>query len=875
MNPLSSYARPASLLLLSVLMLQAPFEVNAQRRRTQTRRPAASAPAPAASPTPAATAAAQRQDVERPFDTSVAADSYVVYVEVRGLGRLASARDVRGALDAFRLIGGAPPQVNDVIDFLTANEESLSEVRVVAGVMPARTGLPDAVTALQFPTLEAARTFEPKLRALLENVGDTPGQTNASPASSTGAAPTPRGRGSSRRARQAKKTPALVMKRAGSWIYLAPEEFTFKRLKGDGTHLVADNARLQSFRGRLSSEWVFVYYETALWRRGWQVQQEEALKRQEAASIADPTAADPTTTLGSVTDAPPLEAESERPIPYGDPANTPPPVEVVSAVTVAEMPSPEASPSPEDEAEETAEPGFTEEEAARLEAENTRLEAARAESVAKQSAEERAARAMMGTLLNGIFGGITREPEAAALGLALEGDVLVARLLVSRDAGAPNNIIPFFPNVVSGPAVAPESFAVAPADSEVFVTASFDWPRIYDSLIDTMNQTSRRQPGDPSLGNEGRGDVLREASAEDDPDAAPRPASVEKGVEAMEKFFGFRLKEDLLPALGSEVALSLPVDWFEGRRTLITELEEEPAAAGEPKAAPGPVAIISLRDPDMMRRAMPLALAALGVGAPQQAAPPERRKGFEVHNLGGLAYAFVNNFLVVGESATAVRHVIDSYDSGQTLSSSTRFRDSVAWQEHQRLAFGYVSEAIMTKWVESIRKTAEGSTDPVTLAALAQLDVPPLAASYAATDKGDALQHELRLPVGLARIFAASTVISIKEGPVIGNEAYAGYALNRIHSAQSAFKAGKGNGRYGTLEELYAAKLLDKNDVNSNDAYAVELRVSGDKFTATATPKNYGTGGRRSFFIDETGHLRAANHKGEPATADDPLADHL
>ena len=73
----------------------------------------------------------------------------------------------------------------------------------------------------------------------------------------------------------------------------------------------------------------------------------------------------------------------------------------------------------------------------------------------------------------------------------------------------------------------------------------------------------------------------------------------------------------------------------------------------------------------------------------------------------------------------------------------------------------------------------------------------------------------------------------------------------------------------GTIEELYAAKLLDKEEP-LNEEYAYELRLSGDKYTLTATPRNYGKTGRRSFFTDETGLVRGANHKGEPATAADP-----
>ena len=82
--------------------------------------------------------------------------------------------------------------------------------------------------------------------------------------------------------------------------------------------------------------------------------------------------------------------------------------------------------------------------------------------------------------------------------------MLAARVLVARAAGDANNIIPFFPHVVSGPPVAPESFSIAPADSEVFVTASFDWASIYESLLAGMNKPMGSPAPRGDVGQHGR-----------------------------------------------------------------------------------------------------------------------------------------------------------------------------------------------------------------------------------------------------------------------------------------------------------------------------------------------------------------------------------
>ena len=42
-------------------------------------------------------------------------------------------------------------------------------------------------------------------------------------------------------------------------------------------------------------------------------------------------------------------------------------------------------------------------------------------------------------------------------------------------------------------------------------------------------------------------------------------------------------------------------------------------------------------------------------------------------------------------------------------------------------------------------------------------------------------------------------------------------------------------------------------------------------FEVSATPKTYGKSGRRSFYTDHTGTVRGADHRGEPANAEDPV----
>jgi hypothetical protein len=144
--------------------------------------------------------------------------------------------------------------------------------------------------------------------------------------------------------------------------------------------------------------------------------------------------------------------------------------------------------------------------------------------------------------------------------------------------------------------------------------------------------------------------------------------------------------------------------------------------------------------------------------------------------------------------------------------------------------------------------------------------------SYEATNEGDVLLHELRLPLSLVRSYATAMSVAVKDAPVITGETTAFYALQRIAAAELSYKNEKKKERFGTLEELVAEELLEK-DFLEHMEYKIELTASGDKFEATATPKTYGKSGRRSFFIDESGTLRAADRKGQPATSADPEAE--
>ena len=110
------------------------------------------------------------------------------------------------------------------------------------------------------------------------------------------------------------------------------------------------------------------------------------------------------------------------------------------------------------------------------------------------------------------------------------------------------------------------------------------------------------------------------------------------------------------------------------------------------------------------------------------------------------------------------------------------------------------------------------------------------------------------------------------------NEAGALTSLQTLFSAEVTYQATTGNGDYGTLEELRQEGLLDYV-LAQGHRYGYLFRIRREKRSVesqpsleiVAIPRTYGRTGQRSFYLDETGAIHAADKKGAEATTADPL----
>jgi hypothetical protein len=132
------------------------------------------------------------------------------------------------------------------------------------------------------------------------------------------------------------------------------------------------------------------------------------------------------------------------------------------------------------------------------------------------------------------------------------------------------------------------------------------------------------------------------------------------------------------------------------------------------------------------------------------------------------------------------------------------------------------------------------------------------------------------VPFGIVAAIAIPNLLAARRA---ANEGASIQTLRKIHSAEAAYQATHENGAYGTLDELAADRLIDSElatGIRYGYKFTIEIKPSrydeAPGFQAVGVPLAYGDTGVRSFYIDETGVIRAGDNRGAEATErNDPL----
>ena len=456
----------------------------------------------------------------------------------------------------------------------------------------------------------------------------------------------------------------------------------------------------------------------------------------------------------------------------------------------------------------------------------------------------------MGLLFNSFFMGEAKWPDSIGVGVSFEHDSFDVRALMVSAPGERSDVVPFVPNLKLGAPMVPESPSILPADTELFATLSLDLPQ----MLTAMNKM-------PAFENLGPQRIV----VSNEPSFLP--------VARLEAVLKINIRDELLPLLGSEVVVSMPVSLLEDgpRKTIVShDLKTDQSTQVEAKPTSGPpiVVALSLKDREGMKTLLPKIVASIGFKEISSLAQTERREDTEIVSYGSfLSYALVGNFLVVSNEPTSVRHVVDSYLKHETLSSDPQFKNYTRWQPRQLQAQVYISPALM----ESYKRWSEEPSSLIsdqTREFLLRLTAVPQPISYSLSNDGLGTLHEVHVPKDLILTAVAAMSAESNPSPMITNERLAITALHMIASVEVQYRSGEGQGSFASMEKLLESQMVSKGFLENN-GYRIEITLSGNKFEVTATPLEYGKTGKTSYYIDDSNVLRGADHGGGPASAAD------
>ena len=780
-------------LLLTVVLSASPLAAQ-QKRGTTPRRPA---PAPSV---------AQPTEPGSTFDTLLANDSYNVYFEVRGVDQLIHSPAVSDLLGPALKILGPSKEFRTALKWLDAHADSLAGSRVLVAAWPTQTNLPTAVMAIEFSSPAEAQKFEPALRRLMPTLSSTPEPTPAPPG--------PRPKISSAPSAQPKNSNTTALPyhitHVGSLVLLSDKAVAFRDLKPPQAKLLAEDQNFVTARNRFASESLFLYVDV----KGIEKEEQERRKKYEKEN----------------------QRRVEQELNRVTHEQTPPEVAEPTIVQAREMPTPE-EPAPaaiNDTATLSA--------SAQVQTQSGTLNG--------QETNQNSAlmRTLTYSLFGGLFGGQPKWPEAVAAAVAFEEDAYVVRALLLSGTENKGVAVPFLPQLVSGPALIPGSPGVLPADADLFVSASLEFPQIYEGLLKTIARMNER---------------AREYSTQTVNDVSAASPFAE-----YEKKLGLKIKDDILPLLGNELAIALV-----------------PKSAGDnsvnPSATPGtdtqqkvnaydpdPLIAIAIKDKEAVRHLIPKLIEAMGYKGASLLAQTERKDDTEITTYADLlSYAFIGDFLILSLNPAATKRAVAFYLSGETLSSNSYFRNASRWQSRQVLAQVYMAPILVQRYGLMGNVTNRSNVRSADL--LSGLNAPIEPLTYSLSNEGSGPLHELHFPRSLLLLMVATLSNDATAAPLKANEAAAKSELQTLVVAEATYQATTGDGRYGTIDELRTAGLLSKEAMD-RFGYRIELTVSANKFEATAVPLEYGKTGSVSFFVDESGLVRGSDRGGGPATISDP-----
>ena len=450
-----------------------------------------------------------------------------------------------------------------------------------------------------------------------------------------------------------------------------------------------------------------------------------------------------------------------------------------------------------------------------------------------------------------LFSGDTEMSEAIGVALSFDGDSFDLRGLLLNAPDKKGSPLPFWPMFSVGAPIAPQSPSILASDTDVLAVVSFDLPQMVSELTKIRRATEFKAVG-----------------AGGGAETVPIPgARSQSALATIEERLKLSVKDDLLPLLGSEIAIRFPMQMANGITGIMLPNGLGRGADNSSTSGQYPVIAIAVKDRERLREAIPKILDSLGIKAANALPHTERREDTEIVTYPHMfAYAFVGDFLVISEDRATTQHIVDAYLKHETLAGDANYKNFTRWQPREVQGQLYISPALM----ESYKTWAMQPTTRMsekTRALMSRFGTMAQPITYSFSDEGLGPFHELHVPKNLVFMLIAGISGELNPPPRMQTERMALGLMYSILVAEQQYL--KANGNCGTLDQLIEAKLVTR-DILDQSGYKFEVTAIGDKFEVTGVPAEYGKSGVLSFFIDQTQILRGADHSGAPATASDP-----
>jgi hypothetical protein len=330
----------------------------------------------------------------------------------------------------------------------------------------------------------------------------------------------------------------------------------------------------------------------------------------------------------------------------------------------------------------------------------------------------------------GILAGLAVRPAAVAIGGRLEGETLAVRALMlmdeRRDA---SSFFGLFSSLGSAmPAGQPMAASFAASDTDVFIDFRLDWEKLLQSIEAKFATFVGAQP------NNG-------ASSAEMPFADP--------LAKLEQSLGFSIRNDLLPTLGNEVAISLSgFDTFFAPQRLAPRPQKAPAVRFMP---PRFMLMVALKNATKFEQLIERLFTKPGAQPITRAA----YHGTTIISNKSIAFAVTKDFFILGGAAADLRRALDAYVMGNSLAASTEFRAAMGGARETTMQL-YLSSAVATKLFETLQtETAKASGS---VKELAQPPARVAGLGMSVLPDADGMLMEMRAPANLA--FAAMAALA-------------------------------------------------------------------------------------------------------------------